>query len=265
MFFPVNGDPYYSNVSLLLPMTGANNSTTFTDYSPSPKTITRGGDTKISTAQSKWGNGSGYFDGTGDYLSTPYSSAFDFGSGDGTVEAWVYIAGNSVADIDGSRSFVITSTWTNTISGWSLLVLGNTTTTGTGLSFDSWSAPAGTQYRATVSVSKNAWHHTAASVQSGTRRLFLDGALISGSTITISGGYTQINAFNALNIGKTVSSNYPLPLNGYILDLRITKGVARYTANFTPPIVPLSPRLPEMPVRSAIIQPSFRQIARLGL
>jgi hypothetical protein len=47
MFYPVNGDPHRSSVVLHLPMTGADNGTTFTDVSPSPKTITRNGDTKI--------------------------------------------------------------------------------------------------------------------------------------------------------------------------------------------------------------------------
>ena len=82
-------DPYYNNVSLLLPMEGTNNSAAFIDYSPTSKTITRAGDTKILTAQSKWGNGSGYFDGSGDYLDTPDHEGFTMGSGDFTVECWM--------------------------------------------------------------------------------------------------------------------------------------------------------------------------------
>ena len=72
----MSGDPYYHATALLLPFTGANNSTTFTDASPNPKTITPYGNTKISTAQSKWGSGSGYFDGSGDYLTTPDHTDF---------------------------------------------------------------------------------------------------------------------------------------------------------------------------------------------
>jgi hypothetical protein len=90
MFYPVNGDPYRSNVVLHLPMTGANNSTTFTDVQPTPKTITRNGDTKISTAQSKWGQGSGYFDGTGDYLTLANHADFALGAGNFTIEFWIY-------------------------------------------------------------------------------------------------------------------------------------------------------------------------------
>jgi len=45
---------HYDKCSLLLPMDGANNGTTFTDWSPSPKTVTRNGNAKTVTAQSKY-------------------------------------------------------------------------------------------------------------------------------------------------------------------------------------------------------------------
>lgn len=265
MFFPVNGDPYRDNVVLHLPMTGANNSTDFIDVSPTPKTITVHGNTKISTAQSKWGQGAGYFDETGDYLSVPYSSDFDFGAVNVAIEAWIYIAWDSPPDADGIRSAAIMNTWTTTIKGWTFSVIGSSVTTGTGLAIDSWSDSIGngTLYRAAVSISKGAWHHVKAAVQSGVRQLFLDGELLSGSTITVGAGYTQINAFNVLNIGKSINDSYPLPFYGRLQDVRITKYVSR--SDSTIPNGPLPYRSPELPVRSSIIQPSFNRIARLGL
>jgi len=64
-------DPYFTRTTLLVPFNGANNSTVFTDYSFNPKTLTAVGNAKIVTAQSKFGGSSGYFDGGGDYLTTP--------------------------------------------------------------------------------------------------------------------------------------------------------------------------------------------------
>jgi hypothetical protein len=70
-------------------MDGADNSTTFTDSSPTAHTVTRSGDAKISTTQSQFGGASAYFDGTGDYLTVANSEAFNFGSGDFTIDCWI--------------------------------------------------------------------------------------------------------------------------------------------------------------------------------
>ena len=85
-------DPYASNVSLHLKMDGANGSTTFTDSSPNALAVTAVGNAQISTTQSKYNGSAGYFDGTGDYLSIPDSSAPVLGSSDWTIEAWIYIS-----------------------------------------------------------------------------------------------------------------------------------------------------------------------------
>ena len=89
-------DPFgsaYENVSLLLFGNGPNNSTTFTDSSSYGHTVTPVADAKISTTQSKFGGASIYLDGSGDCLSLPdNASAFDFGTGDFTIECWIYWA-----------------------------------------------------------------------------------------------------------------------------------------------------------------------------
>jgi len=76
--------------SLILLCNGSNGSSIFTDSSPSPKTVTAHGNAQISTAQSKSGGSSAYFDGSGDFLTVPADADLQFGSGDFTVEAWVY-------------------------------------------------------------------------------------------------------------------------------------------------------------------------------
>ena len=83
-------DPYFNNVVLLLHMNGANSGTTFTDSSSFARTVTTYGDAKTSTTQSKFNGSSGLFDGTTDRLSVPASSDFNMGSGDFTIETWIY-------------------------------------------------------------------------------------------------------------------------------------------------------------------------------
>ena len=232
-------DLFGVNVSLLLHLEGSNGSTSFPDSSAFAKTVSAQGGAQISVAHYPFGSSSAYFDGIDDALSAANSSGFDFGSGDLTIEAWVYIAANSVADAGGDRSASVVNTWGAGIVGWTLSVMGNTSTTGTGLAFDTWTSGSGSLWRATTTVSQGVWHHLAVAVSAGTRYLFLDGVLQSGSYITVGGGYLPANAQgNSLNIGKTPNSSYPLPLNGYIKDLRITKGIARYTSDFTPVAAP---------------------------
>jgi hypothetical protein len=240
-------DPYFANVGLLLHGNGANGSTTFLDSSSASRAATVIAPAQISTAFSKFGGSSGAFNGTTSRVQFAQSSAFNFGSGDLTIEAWVYIAANSPPDlVDGIRGASIVNTWPSSIDpspgGWSFTIVGSTTNTGTGLALDSW-APIpqanGTLYRATASIAQGMWHHVAAVVSGGVRYLFLNGTLLSGSTTTIGIGYVTVNDNgSALSVGRSQSVSYPSPLNGYINDLRITKGVARYTANFTPPTEP---------------------------
>jgi hypothetical protein len=229
------------NVSLLLPMDGTNNSTVFTDAGPGARVVTANGNAKISTSESKFIGASAVFDGTGDFLSVANNEAFDFGTGDCVVEAWIYIRANSNADPDGNRSCCICSTWNTNATplyGWLFGVGGNSTTTGTGLQFDSWNGPNGTLFRAAASISQSAWHHVAASVIGGTRRLYLDGVLLTDTqTITVGSGCTPINSLgNSLKIGSSDNSVYPISFNGYIDDLRITKGSGRSYSGATIPV-----------------------------
>ncbi|MBK6587935.1 MAG: LamG domain-containing protein [Acidobacteria bacterium] len=79
-------------------------------------------------------------------------------------------------------------------------------------------------------LSANTWYHLAATRQGSTYRLFVDGTQVATTTSSI----TIHDNANSLYIGTSTDGSTS-PVNGYIDDLRITKGVARYTANFTPP------------------------------
>ena len=230
--------PSYADVLLQLHCDGSDGATAFPDTSSYARTVTAVGNAQVDTARSVFGGASALFDGTGDRLSVPASTAFDFGTADLTVEAWVYISANSAPDADGARGAAVACAWgTGTVpGGWVLLIFGNTTATGTGLAFDTWSSTgaAATLYRAPVSVSQGAWHHVAATVTSGVRRLFLDGVEIAGSTTTVGAGYTSADSNgNTVEIGGTAVGPYPLTLDGSIDELRITDA-SWYAAGFTP-------------------------------
>jgi hypothetical protein len=173
------------------------------------------GNAVISTAQSKFGGSSMFFDGTGDWLLMPAGDKFAFGTGDYTVEAWVYFT--SITTTDLQIIFLSGSTGGN---NFYFHIDGNQISVGTSAAFISNQA---------TSFSTATWYHVAACRYSGTLRLFVNGVQIgssvSDSTNWISAGSARIGANEAGT--QTVF--------GYINDHRVTKGLARYTTNFTPP------------------------------
>ena len=214
-------DAYYANVSLLLHGNGTNGSTTITDNSPSPKTVTAEGNAQISTAQSKFGGASIAFDGTGDRVSVANNAAFDFGTGDFTVECWVFsVAALNSYDAEYAH-----------IAGKGRGGAGGEYSLGFYQQKINWFANAAATQGTTI-LTNNTWYHFAASRAGSTLRLFVNGLLESSTTNTLD--YTSSVSFNAGD-RQAGDPGGQYPLNGYIDDLRITKGVARYTSNFTPP------------------------------
>lgn len=227
----VPADPYCSQVSLLLHGNGANGSTTITDSSLSPKTVTAAGDAQISTAQSKFGGGSILFDtllsnsSGGDYLQVANSSGFDFGVSDFTIELWYFpIARTTYSSIINRDTADYP---------WCLFHGSSVNSGNPGIQFGSntaWSS----QFLSFGYVENNQWCHLAVTRTTGVFRTFNNGTLVN--TDSSWSGAIQDNA-GPLQIGKNGSSN-GYTLRAYINELRITKGVARYTANFTPPTAP---------------------------
>jgi hypothetical protein len=239
-------DPNFADVSLLLHGDGTNGSTTITDNSPSPKTVTAVGNAQISTAQSKFGGASIAFDGTGDYATVPVSTDFEFGTGDFTVEGFVYIT-----SFAGSNKFVNMACLgrganggggANLVTcGWLLFI------TATVIYLVRYDGTTYTEISRSVTVSTAAWHHVAVSRSGTNLRIFFNGTQV-GATETNTLSFNRIGDGGSqdLHVGRLYTGDdtqtavsgftyYESFLNGYIDDLRITKGVARYTANFTPP------------------------------
>jgi hypothetical protein len=117
---------------------------------------------------------------------------------------------------------------------WSLIMNNNSNTSGdVALYVANYSNALPLLSTSGVSVRGGAWHHVAV-VRNGTAwALYVDGT--SRSANTWSGAISDIAG--AVRIGQ--DQFYGRDFNGYIDDLRITKGVARYTSNFTPPTAEL--------------------------
>jgi hypothetical protein len=193
------------------------------------------GDSQIDTTVKKYGTGSMEFDGTGDYLSIPNTKDLDFGTGNFTIECWFYIAGNSNLNGNSVRDAELVSSYTTTGSenGYRFSIGGNNTTTGNAIRFGNNLNGSYSSVEYTGTVSQNTWHHVAVSRSGTTTKIFFNGSEVASGTLTNS---NVTNHTYPLRIGALLyASNYLNYLNGFIDDLRITKGVARYTANFTPP------------------------------
>jgi hypothetical protein len=179
------------------------------------------GNTQVSTTQKKYGTGALYFDGTGDYLSTRSSPHLTFG-GDFTIEAWVYITSLATYHpILEGRSNI----------DYSNYVFGIYNISGT-LRLDFVNAGGATGRTATTtSVPLNTWTHVAWVRSSGTTSYYVNGVK-DATTNSYSASLAPVSS-NVL-IGAVIDSFY---FNGYIDELRITNGIARYTTNFTPPTI----------------------------
>ena len=207
-------DVHLANVVALLHMNGSNGSTTCTDSANTPKTYTAVASAQISTAQSKFGGASALFDGNADSFTTPNSADFNFGTGDFTVEGWLRPAST------GTQRAVI-GTYQDASNGWLIQVL--TDKLVCNLSGD------GADLTGTTSLAANTWYHFAVSRSGTDARLFINGTIEASATDS-----TNITSTATLNVAgfPGFAANC---FHGYLDDIRITKGVARYTANFTAP------------------------------
>jgi hypothetical protein len=214
-------DPNFANVSLLLHGDGANGSTTILDSSPSPKTVAAVGNAQISTAQSKFGGASIAFDGDGDYLSISSDAGLALGA-TWTVEFFVYL--NALGGGDSRNSFVSTGTL-NTNGHLQIY-----TEDGPILVIRCGGAGSDDVISGNNPFGVTTWTHLAFVSDNLAATIYVNGT--ANGTGTLASASTEPIS----SIGSMVFSAYDL--DGYIDDLRITKGIARYTANFTPPTAP---------------------------
>jgi hypothetical protein len=176
------------------------------------------GNAQISTSVKKFGTGSMAFDGSGDYLYPATSPNLAMGTGDFTVEGWIYATGTP----SDSPIFECRSTGSAT-DGFTLTAFSSSV-------IRLFCGSALISSSSTTYVGQ--WVHLAVVRVSGTTTFYINGTSVGSTASTINWtnqdvivGGGRYSAGSSINVSFT----------GYIDDFRITKGVARYTANFTPP------------------------------
>lgn len=231
---PGVSDPYFANVSLLLTGQGTAGSSSIVDSSANAWTITNGSSLiKYNATSPQIGTTSMNFPGTGNYLRIPQTGVANVGSGNFTIESWVKFSSTTtnqtVLWLNGAPGINayggIRVDLSNGTSGVFRHLIGYTGT--------SW---ATTGLYSTTVLSNNTWYYYTL-VRSGTTiTVYVNGV----SEGTYNAGANSIysaaeNWIGAKNTGSAGTPTVNTPVTGYMEQLRITVGVARYTSNFTPP------------------------------
>jgi len=171
------------------------------------------GSAQVSTSVVKYGTGSLSFNGSGSYLVAPNNPVYAFGTGDFTMECWYYSGATGQQSVLDTRSSgngpgVLMYTLSNKLRVYS----------------------NGGDVAGTISIPNNSWSHLVVERISGALYTYVNGVRdINGSS------YTANLTDNSFVVGY--DSKYGgFGLNGYLDDIRITKGLGRYTGStFTPP------------------------------
>jgi hypothetical protein len=174
------------------------------------------GNAQVSTTQAKWGTTSMAFDGNGDYLSIPNTSLLQLGSSDWTIECWAYISSTTGDQRPISQN--------NSNYEFAFFM-----SSGGAMSAASYQSGGSTNFNISMgTLSAGQWYHLAASRSGSTVRAFVNGTLQNSATYS--------GTIDARTGGWRLGASY-VPgdyFNGYLDDVRITLGYARYTATFTP-------------------------------
>ena len=179
------------------------------------------GNAAVSTSVKKYGAASMYFDGTGDYLSTVDNPSLDMGSANFTIEGWVYITSSGA-----SQTFVAKGTGAGNQASYHIVFNGTNWLYYLSGNGSTWSIASGVTMGA---GSVNNWQHLALVRNGSTFTPYVNGT--AGTTTTSSTALFDSN--KPFTVGADDAATQLL--TGYIDDLRVTKGVARYTTAFTPP------------------------------
>jgi hypothetical protein len=183
--------------------------------------LTTFGGAQVSTARAKYATASLVFNGSNSYITSQSTPAYTFGTGDFTVEFWLNFTATanrqdildwyvSAADRGGIK-------W-NVTAGRLTYYISPTTANAIDVVW---------------TPSTNTWYHIALVRSSGVSKFYIDGV---GQTPTYNDSRNYSTSTYSLHLGKdsAAASSW---VNGYLEDVRVTRGFARYTANFTPPAI----------------------------
>ena len=199
---------------------GYGNVVEYIDKSANPKTLTISGNTSWNTSVKKFYDGSAFFDGSSFFSISP-TNDFAFGTGDFTIESWVYFTATGFKDI-----------FSTGIYGQNQLSFRKNASSQL-IQISPGSEQLEIYYNATIIASGgtfqlNRWYHVAVTRQSGIVRLFID-----GNVVAVNSSFNGNIQANAPRIGSVSGNGFPM--SGYIQDLKVYKGVAKYTDTFIVP------------------------------
>ena len=240
-------DYYYNNVMLLLHFDGANGGTSFTDFSKNATAMNVYSVTTSST-QYVFGTTSLYMNGNSS-LYTPTSSAYLFGSNNFTIECWIYPTSVNA----GGSCFLTNFAGAWTTDRWAFGLSGSNYNAGGYYLYFAVNnlgqntGTLGQVVMANVYTALNKWYHVAIVRNGNSFTLYQNGVMVgtqsytyyNGSILNLSLDNSTTATTSFINIGGEITSGTgSYNFYGYLDDLRITNGVVRYTANFTPPTFP---------------------------
>ncbi|CAJ0858336.1 LamG domain-containing protein [Ralstonia mannitolilytica] len=244
--FPDNGgsfttDPNFANVSLLLHCDGMNGSTAFPDNSSQALNIAAAGTAAVSTTQSMFGGASLALSGSSALYGTTYTAALRINapSTSFTVECWAYLNSTS------GDPYLVSGNDSGNSQRWAMQVYGGR------LAFYSGT---GAPTRGSTAIPTGSWVHLAVcyDATAGIFKTFVNGVQDLSNTMSMPTG--TLAARVEIGAAYFNSSNY---VNGYLDDIRITKGVARYAGTFTPPTAPFPDSGPPPQVLRTLLKPAY--------
>lgn len=205
--------------------------------------ITVGGDTHHETDQKYFGASSIYFDGDGDRLTIPDHNDWNFANGDFTIDLWLRLA--ALPSLNTGAG--LWDQYYNTDNRVHLYLL-RSSEDERNITF--MAKNGGTlicSMTADVSWAVGTWYHVAIVRHGNDFSLYWQGSSVD--TDTNAGTMPDVNT--GIIIGRYINDTHQL--NGYMDEFRISKGIARWTENFTPPSEPYSEE------EAGIVFPIFAQ------
>ena len=209
-----------SYTKLLIHADGADASTAFYDFSNSAHAITTVGTAQVDTAQSKFGGASLLVNGSTDYLTAPDNADWYFGTSNFTIDCWVRWNNNSGYQYICGQYEDANNRWFVGLYSGNLAIY-----------FEDGGVDLGF-YTVAFTPTVGTWYHLAFEREGTGASIFIDGVSQTLTTGTAFGTNDVGDIASVLYVGRETPAAY---LNGWIDELRISKGIARWTANFTPP------------------------------
>ena len=208
---------------LLLNMEGEDGSAVFLDSSNDPKKVKANGKAALSVEQAKFGKASGHFNGAGDYLTLEASPDWDFGTGDFTIDFWVKRTGLQ------NYAGIVCSVRQRDYVGFSVQIQRDGFVELASDADGSW----GQDMITSRGIADETWTHVAVVRYGKMVTIYFDGAAVETKNVA---GYNFTSASNkgGLTIGRLHPDVDNYYLKGFLDDVRVTKGVARWKKKFKP-------------------------------